>query len=306
MPRGKPSSKKHDYDLRGHQLNNQNKKSTPSETQKTDTKVKTNSIKQYTVSTCDPNMAGNSSEESDCVVTNKELKAIMLRLEGTLNKRMDDLQIKVESLNNTVKQNEGKIKDLEHAVTRDSDEIQGLEQVIVPRLDKRLTDQHKEMERRLLLAEIRDRKYNLLFYGAAPEKPGEHVVGTVRDFLVSDFNMTPAEADGIFICNCHRLPRRQGGNSGPDPIIVKFSAMLDRDYVLEAARNRGFIKDRKPVMVYTDLPPEMKRRRGALVAEAKKLRQNGQSTRIRVIQTEVFLEFRDREKKQGQWSKFAG
>ena len=90
------------------------------------------------------------------------------------------------------------------------------------------------------LNEIRDRRYNLLIYGATYiERP---IASVVRDLLVSDFEMTREEADSIFIVNAHRLPRRQMRGTGPDPIIVKVGCMGDRDSILEAARRRGFNK----------------------------------------------------------------
>ena len=91
--------------------------------------------------------------------------------------------------------------------------------------------------------------------------------------------------------------RRQEGRAaaGPDPIIVKFAAMGDVQYIMEAARNRGFFKDRKPVMVYSDLPLEM-------VQEAKRLRQDGKTTRIRVQGIKVILESKARGK-LGPWQK---
>ncbi len=64
--------------------------------------------------------------------------------------------------------------------------------------------------------------------------------------------------------------------------------------------NRGFIRDRKPIMCYTDLPVPMKRRRSELVAQAKTLRQEGNMTRIRVKDIDVILEFRDKSTR-GPW-----
>ena len=133
---------------------------------------------------------------------------------------------------------------------------------------------------------IRDRRYNLLFYGATDiERP---VVEVVREFLVSDFKMSREEADSVFIVNAHRLPRRQmRGPTGLDPIIVKFGSMGDRDFILEAARRRGFMKDRKPDMVYTDLPADMKRERGRLAQETRKLRREGKKKHINVVSTDL-------------------
>ena len=63
------------------------------------------------------------------------------------------------------------------------------------------------------------------------------------------------------------------------PITVKFGTMGDREFILEVApRTRGFMKDRKPVMVYNDLPADLKRERGRLAQKAKKLQQEGKKT----------------------------
>ena len=110
--------------------------------------------------------------------------------------------------------------------------------------------------------------------------------------------MSTEETNMIVITNCHRLPRRDG--NGPDPIIVKFGCMGDRDATLEAAKSRGFIKGRKPVMAYSDLPTDMKRERGRLAEVAKKLRQEGKKARIMVVSTRVFLQWKDKSS-PGPW-----
>ena len=184
-------------------------------------------------------------------------------------------------------------------------DIQALEQEAFPRLKAQLNEKIETLETKLKMNEIHDRKYNLLFYGAK-EEPNKTVYETVRHFFVTDFKLPPEDADGINIANAHRLPRRrqEGRVAGPDPIIVQFSFMGDVEYIMEASRTRGYFKDRKPVMVYSDLPSDMKRERGRLAQQAKRLRQDdGKTTRIRVQGIKVTLEFKARGK-PGPWQTF--
>ncbi len=91
------------------------------------------------------------------------------------------------------------------------------------------------LKKELKLKEVRDRKYNLLFYGAEP-KADKLEYETIRNVLTTDFNLTPEDTYDVFIVNTHWLPRhtsRPGITKGPAPIIVKFGAMADRDYILE-------------------------------------------------------------------------
>ena len=67
-------------------------------------------------------------------------------------------------------------------------DTQHLEQETIPNLKKKTKDRFDELELKLKLNEIRDSRYNLLFYGATDiERP---VVEVVRDFMVSDFKMS--------------------------------------------------------------------------------------------------------------------
>ncbi len=264
--------------------------------------------------------AGNITQ-SDVDVSNAELKAIMLRIETSVNEQLKVMKQRVDTLYELVGENEtnitdlgeslkeqgNKIEDLTQSATLNSEEVDTLKNVTIPRLETSVKNLTDEIKKELKLKEIRDRKYNLLFYGAEP-KADKSVYETVRDFLTTDFNFTPEDANDVFIVNAHRLPRRTpspGVTEGPAPIIVKFGAMADRDFVLENQAKRGYIQGRKPIVAYTDLPPDMKRTRGKLAAEAKQLRAKGQATRIRVIGTEVILEHRPKGQ-FGGWKKFAG
>ena len=58
-------------------------------------------------------------------------------------------------------------------------------------------------------------------------------------------------------------------------------------------------------MVYTDLPADMKKTRGTAAKVAKEMRDAGKQTRIKVVRTNIVLEYRDKPKKgatPGAWS----
>ena len=97
----------------------------------------------------------------------------------------------------------------------------------------------------------------------------------------------------------------------PNPIIIRFVHMLDRDNLISAFEHQP--RQRKPstasddhdhgndpkarkyerVTIRTDLPPKMKRERGRLASIAFNLRKdNNLSTRIRINATKVFLQTR--------------
>jgi hypothetical protein len=79
--------------------------------------------------------------------------------------------------------------------------------------------------------------------------------------------------------------------------------MADRDFVLLQQQNRPYIRDRRPVMAYPDLPPKMKKERGILAEQAKILRHEGKATRIRTAGLEVIMEFKEKGQRGG-WKKF--
>jgi len=122
-----------------------------------------------------------------------------------------------------------------------------------------------------------------------------------------DFGMSEEMNENTVIVHAHRLPRRIQ-RPGPNPIIIRFGYMSEVQYFLDFAKSRPFVKDKKPVMVYTDLPPELKRMRGVAAEKAKELRENGKQTRIRLVGTRVVLEMRNRPRRgaqPGQWSQCA-
>jgi len=130
----------------------------------------------------------------------------------------------------------------------------------------------------------------------------------------TDFGLSEDQVGNMFLVAVHRLPRRNRAEEydeenrrepvAPDPVIVRFGSMFDRDGILLQQRVRPYFKDRKPVMAYTDLPASMKQQRGKLVQHAKTLRGEGKQTRIRTIGLDVILEFKDKNNRRGDWKRF--
>ena len=74
-----------------------------------------------------------------------------------------------------------------------------------------------------------------------------------------------------------------------------------------AAKKRPFntSKDNKPILVYTDLPPDMKKARGTAAGAAKQMRSEGKQARIRVTGIRVMLEHRGKSRNRRTFSKIA-
>ena len=123
-------------------------------------------------------MAGTSTASSSALtVPNSELKEIMLRMETSLTGRIDKIQERLDNMSITVKDNETKIKVIEEGLNAQVRDTQLIEQDTIPKLKKKTKDRFEELEHKLKLSEIRDRRYNLLFYGAAEsDKPVNEVV----------------------------------------------------------------------------------------------------------------------------------
>lgn len=273
-------------------------------------------IREDNMDTADVDIIDTQTE-----VTNAELKELILSMENRLNKRMDTLEEQMNKRIDTLEKqtvdalgrvatSEHKIEELTKSVEYNAGRIEYTISQTIPEINAKIFAVQCSAKVEQLTKEIHDRKQNLLFYGAKQERD-EDVYQTVRDFLKTDFDFTEDEATQVFIVNAHRLPSKhqrggdEGQERGPDPIIVRFACMKDRDFVLTQARNRGFITDRKPVMCYTDLPAQMKRERGKLAAQAKVLRREGKATRIRVVGIKVFLEFRDKNARNSPWLMYA-
>ena len=227
-------------------------------------------------------------------VSTTELKELILRLENKVTTRLDRMENELLEMKGNQKNNEEKLEGLEHDLKNTKDRMRLIDNDIIPDIKGEMDHELDRLRHKLKLMEIHDRRMNLLFYGVE-EKPNENVYEQLRKCWQTDFGLSEEDANAFQMVNAHRLPRK-GLGSGPDPIIARFVYFEEREWFLTAAKKRPFNKENKPVMVYTDLPQDMKKARGTAAREAKQMRSEGKQARIRVIGTRVILDNRDNPK----------
>jgi len=263
-------------------------------------------------------MAASPNDQA-CNVTNADLKELILRMETTLTRRIDSLQEELTGIKEDVKTNSEDIADLKESVDTNAADIKDIVEEVIPELNKTCDDLDNKMEKEMMKRDLQDRKLNLIFHGIDEMNPSIETPGTLvaslRRTLEQDFMFSKDMVRSVYFIDARRLPPREKEDpgtlrhpklrqKGPYPVLVRFGSMLDRDFVLAQQRKRPFMRNRKPVMAYPDLPPVMNHKRGKLLQHAKTLRQEGKATRIRVVGLDVLLECRARNNRSGDWSRF--
>lgn len=288
-----------------------------------------------TKSPANPNTASNaaaarSTSQVDVIT---EMKGMFAELTTQMNARFDAIGEVINLIKSDLAEAKRSVVDLEVAVNSNAEKIQAIDKESMPRLKQELERKNEELEEKIMLLELHQRKQNLLIYGVA-ERNNENIIAVVHEVLSFFLKIPTAEASKILLVNAHRLPAPQhdiGNEAKIRPIIIRFVNMSDRDRLLNAfegtrrqrpsgsARNtpstteQQTSNDREPrqqpagvgqqlearyqsftrVTIRTDLPPQMKRERGKLAAEAYKLRKEQKlSTRIRINGIKLYLQTR--------------
>ena len=190
----------------------------------------------------------------------------------------------VDTMNETV-------KEMEKSVQNNSDKMDDLVKDQEGKIKAACTvldDKLKELDNKLMLLEKQDRKYNLLFYGFQ-EEAGEDVFSVIRQSLILDLKLDEERVRNMYFAAGHRVPTK---GSGPKPIIIRCTSLVDRELILSESKHYG--GKRKRVVI--DLPKTMKEERSALAKKAYEIRHSeDKQTRIRDKGLEVFLEVRTSE-----------
>ena len=234
-------------------------------------------------------------------------KADLEKLTNTIMRRFDGLDANVATIRKDINELRNGLEDLKVTTIDSSARISELEKSI-PELKKEREKVEKELRGAILAMEVHNRKQNLLVYGVEKEA-GENSQKKVRE-LIEMLGISREVASNMALVNTHRLPRKhagQGERRGPDPLIVRFGSMYDRDLVLQhyqqkqrqqtaaARENQEEAQNRLPFRILIDLPPILKQRRFELEKSAYTLRkEENQSTRIRLVGIEVILEKREK------------
>ena len=241
-------------------------------------------------------------------------RAEFLQTSNKIIDKLDLLSSDISAMRKEIGEVRALVADLEATTADSSARLTKIENESLPHMKEEYKRLESELREKMLALEIHDRKTNLLLYGIKQER-GENVFGVAKQI----FNDLGISRD-IPLVNIHRLPRRapQGYDqhqAGPDPIIIRFRSMIDRDVVFNAyqqrvkqmARKDGVRSPNDPPLAYpllrimTDLPAQMKRQRYLLEKEAFKLRkEQNKATRIKLLGAKLRLQVREKGS-QAEW-----
>ena len=238
-----------------------------------------------------------------------ESRASFTQLNGKLDKFMDEMANMKIDLAKTKKN----VSDLEAGLTYTSEKVSDIEKKDLPQLRNTIDKKIEELDEKITLSEIHDRKLNLLVYGLQPTNGKENIYDVVHEVFIHLMGISKEEASRIPLANAHRLPpstRAATGSPQPPAIIIRFARMIDRDRLLYGFERRprqqstdssadtssAQLPPPSPfsrVTIRTDLPPKLKRERGRLASIAYSLRKKDHlATRIKIVGTKVMLQTR--------------
>lgn len=247
-----------------------------------------------------------------------------------LNGKLDKVITEITALKHDMAETKRTVSDLEESLNFTSEKVVFMEKEALPKMRSGLDQRINELEEKIILNEIHDRKMNLLVYGL-PEKSSENVYMIIRDVFAHFMNISHDDAERIPLVNAHRLPgpNREHDPTGPRPqgpgqppaIIIKFGRMIDRERLLHGFERRprqgqqgGDPSGGEPspfgrVTIRTDLPQKMKKERGRLASIAYKIRKrDGLATRIKIVGTKVLLQTRKSTRSgstPGKWANWS-
>ena len=259
-----------------------------------------------------PPIPGEDSPNTAMLV---EIRKMFCDFTTPLNEKLDHLMTDFVGLKQEVEQVKSTIRDLETSAHDTSARMHSVESEKLPNMEKKFAKLKADMEEKLILQEMHNRKQNLLFYGVGSHSK-EDIYDTTHTVIADFLDMPKEEAAKIPLINAHRLPTRKAdgaaSNDRPEPIIVRFARMADRDKVLRAFEqprretNRTGPQPPNRLTVRTDLPAAMKRERGRLANIAFDLRKNhALKTRIVIQGTKVILQTKKLNEPSTNWSKWS-
>ena len=241
----------------------------------------------------------------------------MRKMSAELNRKLDHVIVDLDAVTNDIAAMKTKMQTLENSVEDTSARIATVETKSIPNIESRLNELKSYFDDKLMYQELHQRKQNLLLYGI-PSQTNENVQQVTAKALAQILETPIEEAVKIPVVNSHRLPTKKpfvGASNAPappDPIIVRFARMTDRDRVL-----RAFEQPRQPrsasgnfaagerITVRTDLPPQMKRERGRLATIAFNLRKTKHlKTKIAIHGTKVILLTKSPTEPSSSWATY--
>jgi hypothetical protein len=229
---------------------------------------------------------------------NKKFERFEDKFSNVLKEIQLDIKTVRQEVNDTksdVKEMKTKMREVEESVAFHSQDAEERELRYEAKL-RRTQTQLEELERKFLLQEKHDRRYNLLFYGFQ-EETNEDLGETMKSFFKSKLEIEEERVDNMVFANLHRIPSE---SKGPKPVIVKFAQMMDRDLVYSKALHPILREEKRRIL--SDLPVIMKKERGRLAKKAYEIRRDEKlKTRIQENGLAVYLEVR--KTKDDSWER---
>lgn len=245
-----------------------------------------------------------------------ELRVMFADFKAELNDKLDHVISDLNTVKHDIATVKSTMQDLEGSVADTSARIESVESVKIPALQRHLDQLKAEFEDKLTNQELHHRKQNLLLYGI-PSQQNENVYTAAAKAFAQVMDIPMEQAVKIPVVNIHRLPTKKTPVAGasnapepPDPIIVRFARMSDRDLLLRAfeqpqrpRNSSGNSPARDRITIRTDLPPKMKRERGRLASIAYNLRKTKNlKTKIAIRGTKVVLQTKNPNEPSSNWS----
>jgi hypothetical protein len=192
--------------------------------------------------------------------TNAELRKLIVGFKTSMDSQLKDgfgeINEKISNLTTKFENLEEEVETVKKAQSEDRAEIQNL------------AGEVNTLRQSLLHSQVHSRKYNLLIYGLEGyETTPSATIDKIRKFAVENLKLDEQFANRMAIRNAHRLQRREGRTT---PIIAVFLFWTERDTFLRAGRNLAGTK----MQICTDLPPELKQKRGQLAHKAFEIRRD--------------------------------
>lgn len=250
--------------------------------------------------------SAESHSDQDFSKFANEMRTMFKDFEGKISNRLKKIDDKFTSIFNELKEDINEVKaelsEVQSDVQNMRTQVDAVEKSIefhaekVSDIEREQNDKRGELEsdldekidslnKKLMMLEKHERKYNLIFYGVSEEQ-GEKLYGKMRGFFVQNLKMEEERVKKIHFSNGHRLPSEY---EGPRPVIMRFVSYEDRELVLSNASNLAGTGKK----ILTDLPVPMKKERQKLAKAAYGIRRNEKlKTRIRDIGVQMILEVR--------------
>ena len=131
---------------------------------------------------------------------------MMTDLKETVTTKMDAVLSELGSFQKDLAEMKKNISEMECSVTDTSDRIADVENSKLPDLKKEIDKVRYELEEKMLLSEIHNRKLNLLIYGVTPQN-NENVYDAVYTVLANLLGIALDQVEKMPLTNAHRVPR---------------------------------------------------------------------------------------------------